>query len=103
MRFDTVSFIHKSRVKTALNRSIFDNSYRQNLEGPQRVHISAKWLMHCGRDTHCWRLDWVCPYSFEWAEWRIVRREMYLTCVWKVDNISIWTRYCWKRRFIGLL
>ena len=47
------------------------------LEGAQRVHISAKiglgmemgwgerwvawgrWLMHCGRDTHCWRLDWM--------------------------------------------
>ena len=23
------------------------------LEGAQRVHISAKWLMNCGSDTHC--------------------------------------------------
>ena len=29
------------------------------LEGTQRVQISAKWLMHCGRDTHCYTVeDW---------------------------------------------
>jgi len=40
---------------------------------------------------------------FEWAEWRVVRREMYSTRVWKVDTISVRTKYCWKRRFIGFL
>jgi len=43
------------------------------------------------------------PHSFEWAEWCIVRPEMYSTRVWKVDNISVRTRYCEKRRFIGFL
>jgi len=38
---------------------------------------------------------------FEWAEWHIVRREMYSTRVWKFDTFSVWTRYCWKHRFIG--
>ena len=40
---------------------------------------------------------------FELAVWRIVRREMYSNRVWKVDIISVWTEYCWKRRFIGFL
>jgi len=40
---------------------------------------------------------------FEWTEWPIVRREMYSTRAWKVDTISVQTRYCWKRRFIGFL
>jgi len=40
---------------------------------------------------------------FEWAEWRIIRREMHSTRVWKGDIISVRTRYCWKRRFIGFL
>jgi len=26
---------------------------QDKLEGAQRVHISAKWLMRCGRDPHC--------------------------------------------------
>jgi len=26
---------------------------------------------------------------------------MYSTHAWKVDDISIWTIYCWKRLFIG--
>ena len=34
---------------------------------------------------------------------RIVRREMYSTRVWKVDSISICTRYHWRRLFIGFL
>jgi len=29
--------------------------------------------------------------------------EMYSTRVWKVNNISVRTRYCWKRRFISFL
>jgi len=32
---------------------------------------------------------------FDWAEWRIVRQEMYSTRVWKVYSISVRTRYCW--------
>ena len=29
--------------------------------------------------------------------------EICIRLVWKVENISVWTRYCWKRRFIGFL
>jgi len=27
--------------------------------------------------------------------------EVYSTYAWKIDNISLWTLYCWKRLFIG--
>jgi len=43
----------------------------------------------------------LCTLSPVLTEWCIVRQEMYSTHVWKVDNISVRTRYCWKRRFIG--
>ena len=42
----------------------------------------------------------VCPVQ---SSTMCVRREMYSTRVWKVDNISLRTKYCWKRRFIGFL
>jgi len=104
--FPTVHYLYAITVLTLLVRHCSTNMFRAmndnsiwKLEGAQR----AKWLMHCGRDTHCWRLDWVRPHSFEWAEWCIVCRDMYLTRVWKVDSISVWTRYCWECHFIGFL
>ena len=74
--------------------------------------ISAKWtewnladilfsfLCVCLSVCLCVRTQ---SHWFEWAEWRIVRREMYSNRVQKVDIISVRTRYCWKRRFIGFL
>jgi len=41
------------------------------------------------------------PHWFEWAEWRIIRTEMYSTCTRKVNNISIRTIHHWNLRFIG--
>jgi len=35
-------------------------------------------------------------HSFEWAEWRIVRPEMYSTRAWKVYYISVQTIYRWN-------
>ena len=45
----------------------------------------------------------VCAHSFEYAESHIVRWEMYSTCVWKVENISVRTIYRWNLCFIGFL
>jgi len=41
------------------------------------------------------------PHWFEWAEWRIFSTETYSTRTWKVDSISVRTRYRWNLRFIG--
>jgi len=66
------------------------------------IFISAKWtdwnwwiycFHFCPSVCFC-----VCLCALTWmGGWRIVRRELYSTRVWKVDNISVRTRYCWKR------
>ena len=45
----------------------------------------------------------LCTLSPVFNSCRIVCREKYTPRVWKVDNISVQTRYCWKCHFIGFL
>jgi len=70
------------------------NNYICQVSGVKLVDILFSFLYVC----LC-----VCAHSFKWAESHIVRREMYLTRAWKVENTSIWTIYRWNLCFIGFL
>jgi len=68
--------------------------YVHQVKGVKLADIMISLLCVCVRTQSHW---------YEWAEWRIVCWEMYLTRAWKVENISVRTIYRWKRRFIGFL
>jgi len=63
--------------------------------------ISAKWTEWNWR-IYCFHFCVsVCTHVNGWND--ILFAEKCVRLMWKVNNISIWTRYCWKHRFISFL
>jgi len=58
----------------------------------------GQWMDGCIRWGHMSQGKGAVSGGFlpHWFEWCIFRTEMYLTAAWKVDNISLQTKYCWK-------
>jgi len=68
---------------------------------PLKQYLPSEWSETGGYTVFTFLSVCVCVHSFEWAESRIVCREMYSTRAWKVENISVRTIYCWNLCFIS--